>query len=139
MNRSKLALVCVAAAVLCASCSGPERSDAGDTVVSFEDAVRAQDGSAACRALAPSVVESLEEEGEPCAEAVLAGALGEELTERAADAVDVADVATAGVQAQVRTPGDVLFLTVSGDRWLITAAACDARPHRPYDCRLEGQ
>jgi hypothetical protein len=32
----------------------------------------------------------------------------------------------------------VLFLTVSGDHWLVTAAGCDARPDRPYDCVLEG-
>lgn len=136
MARSTLALAGLVA-VLGAACSGPGRSDAADAVRSFEHAVRTGDGEAACRVLAPPVVESLEADGDPCSEAILAGELGTALAERADDA-PARRTATAGVQAQVRTRSDVLFLTASGDRWLITAAVCDPRPDRPYDCRLEG-
>jgi hypothetical protein len=34
--------------------------------------------------------------------------------------------------------GDVVFLTVSGADWLVTAAGCTPRPERPYDCQVSG-
>jgi hypothetical protein len=34
--------------------------------------------------------------------------------------------------------GDVVFLSVFGDHWLITAAGCTARGDRPYDCTVMG-
>ena len=34
--------------------------------------------------------------------------------------------------------GDVVFLSMFGNRWLITAAGCQPRGDRPYDCTLKG-
>jgi hypothetical protein len=42
----------------------------------------------------------------------------------------------AGRQAQVRLGGDTVFLARSGDGWVVTAAGCDPRPDRPYDCEV---
>lgn len=42
----------------------------------------------------------------------------------------------AGGQAQVRTAGDAVFLALSGDRWVVTAAGCEPQGDRPYDCEV---
>lgn len=119
----------------------PDAATAGAAAQDFYRAIAAGDGETACALLAPVTVESLEDDtGEPCADGVLEGEVGETLTARATDATTRATRATrvAGRQAQATLADDVVFLTVSGDRWLITAAGCDPRPHRPYDCVLEG-
>ena len=123
---------------LLAGCGRPDAAAADATAEHFYQAVEAAEGADACSFLAPATVENLEDDaGEPCADAILAGEVGDTLTSRADDATDpVARVA--GRQAQAVLPMDVVFLTVSGDHWLITAAGCDARPQRPYDCVLEG-
>jgi hypothetical protein len=129
-----VALVIVAAT----ACSSPAqvRDDVADVAQEFYAAVGDGDGEAACTLLAPAVVEAVEdEEGEPCADALTSGDLGAALSARASDG-DVT-VRRAGGQAQARTPQDTLFLAASGDTWVVTAAACDPRPPRPYDCALE--
>lgn len=129
-----LALVLVASA----ACSSPAqvRDDVADVVRQFSAAVDAGDGEAACALLAPAVVDAVEDdEGEPCAQALTSGDLGAELVSRVADGE--VTVRRAGGQAQARTPQDTLFLAASGDGWVVTAAACDPRPPRPYDCALE--
>lgn len=129
-----LALVVVAAA----ACSSPAqvRDEVADVAQEFYAAVDAGDGDAACALLAPAVVEAVEdEEGEACAEALTSGDLGAELGSRT-PAGDMT-VRRAGGQAQARTPQDTVFLAASGDTWVVTAAACDPRPPRPYDCALE--
>ena len=68
--------------------------------------------------------------GQPCPDAVLAADL--------ADARDVQDSQAFGRAAQVLMDGDVVFLSVFDDRWLITAAGCTPRGDRPYDCTLKG-
>jgi len=131
--------VLVGAAVLVGGCTGrPGTATAGEVAQEFYRAVAADQPEAACALLAPMTVESLEDDaGAPCQDAILAGDVGDTLLARAADAVDP-EATVAGRQAQVTVASDVLFLTVSGDTWLITAAGCDARPDRPYDCVLEG-
>lgn len=129
-----LTLVLVASA----ACSSPAqvRDDVADVVRQFSAAVDAGDGEAACALLAPAVVDAVEDdEGEPCAQALTSGDLGAELVSRVADGE--VTVRRAGGQAQARTPQDTLFLAASGDGWVVTAAACDPRPPRPYDCALE--
>ncbi|GEK20910.1 hypothetical protein CXY01_14300 [Cellulomonas xylanilytica] len=116
----------------------PGTETAGTTAEEFYRAVAADDGPGACALLAPTTVEALEEDsGEPCDEAVLDGEVGDTLTARADDAAGPT-ARVAGRQAQVVLTTDVVFLTVSGDHWLVRAAGCDARPDRPYDCVLEG-
>ena len=61
----------------------------------------------------------------------------ERCADRARDGVVVEDVHVAGRQAQVVTADDTLFLAVSGDAWVVTAAGCTPREDRPYDCEVE--
>jgi hypothetical protein len=111
---------------------------AESAVTAFYDAVEARDGQVACDLLLPDAAESLEEDAEaPCATAIVEDPkIGRELAHRAADAV-VTEVRMAGRQAQVVTTSDTVFLARSGERWIITAAACEPRPQRPYDCEVE--
>jgi hypothetical protein len=111
---------------------------AADTAArDFYRAIADGDGPKACALLAPATVEALEDDtDQACDQAILDGDVGDTLTSRAQDAADPS-ATTAGRQAQVRLTTDVVFLTVSGSSWAITAAGCDARPDRPYDCVLE--
>jgi hypothetical protein len=117
---------------------GPDGAGADATATTFYRAVAAGDGAGACTLLAPATREALEDDaGGPCSDAILDGDVGDTLTERAGDESGPVS-RVAGRQAQVSTSGDTLFLTISGEHWLITAAGCDPRPDRPYDCVLEG-
>ena len=104
---------------------------AAEVVRVFGAALAAGDGVTACAQLAPAAVQSLDD-----GEQVCAGSIG------AAGVPAVGEVVSAAVfgdAAQVRTGGDVVFLTVLGPRWVITAAGCAPRPDdRPYICVIEG-
>jgi hypothetical protein len=130
----------VAATALCATACAPERptsATAESTVTAFYAAISRSDGAAACDRLAPVVVESLESDAdEPCGDAVLDGDVGDTLAARTS--AGASSTSVAGRQAQVLSTSDVVFLTISRTSWLITAAGCDPRPHRPYDCAIEG-
>jgi hypothetical protein len=130
--RTVVALAALGVAVT-AGCAGP-----GVLEADAEAAVKAGDGQAACDLLLPDAAESLEQDAEaPCATAVVEDPrAGQELAHRAADA-GVTEVHVAGMQAQVVTASDTVFLARSGERWIITAAACERRPERPYDCEVE--
>jgi hypothetical protein len=54
------------------------------------------------------------------------------------DARDVQESQAFGRGAQVQLDGDVVFLSIFGGQWLITAAGCQSRGERPYDCILKG-
>jgi hypothetical protein len=138
-TRAVVALAALGVA-LTAGCAGPGvmEADAEAAVTDFYAAVEAGDGQAACDLLLPDAAESLEQDAEaPCATAVVEDPrIGQELAHRAADAA-VSEVHVAGTQAQVVTASDTVFLARSGERWIITAAACEPRPERPYDCEVE--
>ena len=57
--------------------------------------------------------------------------------DRGGTEVVVEDVHVAGRQAQVVTATDTVFLALSGDAWVVTAAGCTPRDDRPYDCEVE--
>jgi len=137
-RRAARVLVPAGLAVLAvAGCAGPGPDDARDVVSALGDAVVAGDGAAACALLLPDAADALAEEtGEPCAQAVTApdGPLADLV---ATGRVVVEDVHVAGHQAQVVTADDTLFLAVSGDGWVVTAAGCTPREDRPYDCEVE--
>jgi len=138
MTRPVLVVAAAAALLLGGCAASPGGADADAVVHEFYAAVADDDGDAACALLAPSALENLEDDtGEPCPDAVLAGDVGTTLVERA-PAGPATSVHVAGRAAQVVLPDDVTFLTVDGDSWRLTAAGCDARPQRPYDCVIEG-
>ena len=131
-RRPALAALAVLPAVLVASGSRVEHdaTAAAGVASAFHRAVQDADGSASCALLAPATVEDLEgSSGQPCPQAVLAQDLP--------DAQDVQDSQAFGRAAQVLMDGDVVFLSVFGDRWLVTAAGCTPRGDRPYDCTLK--
>lgn len=131
-----VAALVVTALAACAT-SRPSGEVATSTTEELYRAIGASDGAAACTLLTPAVVEVLEEDsGGSCDTAVLDGDVGEDLRSRADG--DAVSSRIAGRLAQVMTSTDVVFLTVSGDGWLITAAGCDPREDRPYHCVLEG-
>ncbi|MFE5293309.1 hypothetical protein ACFQ8T_14120 [Isoptericola sp. NPDC056618] len=139
-RRRRLRAPAVAALVAAAAagCAGPGAGDAQDVVTRFYAAVAEGDGDAACSLLlAGAAADLVEEEQEPCPEALLDPAgPGGVLGERAA-AATVEAVHRAGSQAQVLTASDTVFLARSGDTWVVTAVGCDPRGERPYDCEVE--
>ena len=91
------------------------------------------DPRAACALLAPRAAQALEEDGLPCARALVEADLP---TTGAHTSVTVA-----GHSAQVRYAEDTVFLALFDDGWRVTAAGCSrASEHRaePYDCLVEG-
>jgi hypothetical protein len=132
-RRPALAALAVLPAVLVASCStlGPDTTAAAGVALVFHRAVLDGVGHAACALLAAASVEDLVGSyGHPCPYAIL--------TQNLPAAQDVQDTQAFGRAAQVSMDGDVVFLSVFGDRWLITAAGCTPRGDRPYDCTLKG-
>ncbi|QGQ18023.1 hypothetical protein GC089_00495 [Cellulomonas sp. JZ18] len=128
-----------ATVVLAASaCSGTPASGAAvDAATRFYAAVADGDGAAACALLLPDAAESAAaDEDATCAEAVTSGEIGDELSSRAGG-LGEASAHVAGRQAQVLFAADTVFLTRSGSGWVVTAAGCDARPGRPYDCEVQ--
>lgn len=110
-----------------------ERTDAASTVaVQLLTAVQAEDGAAACAALAPETLSELEESADkPCATAILE----EDLPAPAP--VTSADVY--GQWAQVVLSDDTVFLAMFPGGWRVVAAGCTPRTDRPYDCTLQGE
>ena len=128
-----LTALAVLPVMLVTSCStlGPDTAAAAGVASAFHRAVRDGDGHAACAFLAPATVEDLEgTSGQPCPAAIL--------TQDLPEAQDVQDSQAFGRAAQMSMDGDVVFLSVFGDRWLVTAAGCTPRGDRPYDCTLKG-
>lgn len=121
-----------------AACAAPGSADARGVVEDLADALAAGDGDAACALILPAAADALAaDEGEPCADVVTApdGPLAG-LTAAGTEVV-VEDVHVAGRQAQVVTATDTVFLALSGDAWVVTAAGCTPRDDRPYDCEVE--
>jgi len=50
----------------------------------------------------------------------------------------VVGTAADGRNARVVLDGDVVFLTVEGQRWKVRAAGCELQSNAPYDCSLKG-
>jgi len=132
-RRFSTAVVAALPVILVTSCStlGPDTTAAAGAAAAFHRATQDGDGNAACGFLAPATVQDLEgASGQGCPEAILAQDLP--------GAHDVRDSQAFGRGAQVLMDGDVVFLSMFGNRWLITAAGCQPRGDRPYDCTLKG-
>jgi hypothetical protein len=135
-TRSSVAAVALLAVGAVAGC-GPSADAATEAALDFYAAIDAGDGERACAVLALSAAEAVAEDGDSsCADALTSGDVGADLAERAAG-VTAEGARVAGRQAQVRLGTDTVFLARSGSGWAVTAAGCDARPDRPYDCEVE--
>jgi hypothetical protein len=119
--------------LLAAGCSGlnPGSGEAAATAQQFHRLLDAGNAGAACRLLAPGTTEEVES-GNPGSCAAKLSRLG------LAPAAAVLESQAYGREARVRLDGDTLFLTRSGDRWVVTAAGCTARNERPYLCEVKG-
>jgi hypothetical protein len=131
----------IAAAVLLlvtgavAGCA-PSGEAASRVALEFYGAIGDGDGDRACALLSLAAAEAVaDDEGAPCPDSLTSGTVGDALAARAA-AATLHDVRVAGRQAQVLVGSDTVFLARSGDGWVVTAAGCDARPGRPYDCEV---
>jgi hypothetical protein len=133
LRRFHEAVIVALSLVLVTSCSalGPDTTAAAGVASAFHRAVQDGDPNTACRLLAPATIENLEAtSGQSCPEAIL--------TQDLPDARDVQETQAFGRGAQVLMDRDAVFLSVFGDHWLITAAGCQSRGERPYDCTLKG-
>jgi hypothetical protein len=128
------ALVTLLAASGTAACGPTKRGDdAAGVAERFHAALAESDGAAACAELTGETASELEsQEGEPCAEAVLAL----ELPSGGSAASTKVYVTSAAVTLAA---GGTDFLDEGPDGWKVSAAGCrPTAPGMPYDCELEG-
>jgi hypothetical protein len=131
--RAPLAVAAVVLVLLATGCSNlnPGTTAAAETAAKFHSALEAGDTRAACALLAPAAVGKLENGQSGSCPGKLAA-----LSLPAAG--EVGGSRAFGSNAQVQLESDTVFLTLSGDRWKITAAGCTPRGEKPYDCEVEG-
>lgn len=133
-HRRSIALALVAAALAASGCgTGDDRAQARSVVERFYDAVRSDQGQAACDQLSEATVQALEgQTGQTCEEVVtrldyLGGAVG--------------DAHVYLLNAEVGlSSGEHAFLSRERSGWKLTAIGC--RPEgppreRPMDCEVE--
>lgn len=127
-----VAATALLAAVLAGCGADVERAEAGRAADAFTRA-EAGDPSAACGRLAPRTLETVEEDGDPCPQALAQAGLP--------PAGERRGVSVAGHSAQVRYTGDTVFLARFDDGWRVTAAGCEHTSTDeavPYDCAVDG-
>jgi len=111
-----------------------DREDAGAVTERFYDAIRADDGAAACEQLSGAAVKQLESQsGQPCEDVVTRLEYG------GGEIVAVEVYATnAKVDLTSRESG---FLSLEPEGWRLSAIACkpaEGKPRdRPLDCEVE--
>lgn len=128
-RRRRLLVGAVGVGALLAGC-GQDHQALDRTVAQFERAVAGGDGTAGCALLAPATRDSLEHRaGAPCPST---------LPRLRLPPGDVVEAAQWGLEAQVRTTADTLFLTMTEQGWRVTAAGCSPRGEAPYACTVEG-
>jgi hypothetical protein len=130
-------LVALLVAPALTGCGGGRANDddVRQVVERFYDALRQDDGAAACEQLSEAAVEQLEGlSGKDCAEALP----GLQFDGGAITGVQVAIVSA---QATMRG-GELAFLSRGHDGWKLSAAGCKPAPgaeaEQPADCEVEG-
>ena len=125
--RRVLLLLCVSAAALAGCGSGADRARARETVQALNAALQRHDGAAACAQMSAELRRQIaQDEGAPCAKAVLGLGLrgGRPATVRVY--ADAAEVRLAG--------GDTDFLGDTRHGWRVQAVGCRPQGGAPYDC-----
>ena len=123
------ALVTVGVVALTGCGTGSRERDVSGTVERFFEAVRSQDGEAACGLLVPQTRDDLvTAEGQACAEVLPMDRIGG----------TVREVAVWSRWARVGTDEGAVFLTEFGSGWLITAAGCKSNGDAPGHCVVGG-
>jgi hypothetical protein len=125
----------IAAVVVLAGCgTSDDRTAARGVVERFYEAVRAQDGGAACAQLSEATRAAVESQsGQACAEAITR-------LDYAGGAIERAEVYLTSARVRVRG-GESAYLDRGPGGWRISAVACKAQdglPDRhPMDCEVE--
>lgn len=118
------------AAFAAGGCSQEQDAASVETTArGFFAAVVAGDGDGACALLSPDARSGLESGGSSCAEEIVKLPLR-------GGAAGPAEIW--GEQARIRMGSDTVFPTRWASAWRITAAGCERRVGRPYDCEVEG-
>jgi hypothetical protein len=129
------ALIALAAAAALAGCgTSDDRAQASGVVERFYDAVRHEDGAAACAQLTDAARKALESQsGKACAEAVTR-------LDYAGGAIAHAQVFVTSARVDLRG-GEATFLDRGPEGWRISAIACKPQEGpssaRPLDCEAE--
>ena len=96
----------------------------------FQAALRDDDWTGACQLFSEEARGNLESaSGQPCPAA---------LADLHLPTGPASSIEVWGDNAQVRLEAGVLFLAKFRLGWKVTAAGCEPRPDRPYDCAVEG-
>jgi hypothetical protein len=124
-----VALTALAASVAGGCSTAEDEASIESTTRKFFGAVAEKDGAGACALLTPDANESLEPAGARCSEEILKLPL---------EGGETGPPEIWGEQARIRVGAETVFLTrwASGGR--ITAAGCEPRHGKPYDCEVEG-
>ncbi|WP_344345541.1 hypothetical protein [Kitasatospora putterlickiae] len=122
----------VALAALCGCGSLSDREDAvAATAARFESALAGGDDALLCATLAPGTRQELEDTAKSGCDRAMPGS-------EVPKASGVRRIDVYGAQARVVLDGDTLFLSSFPDGWKVTAAGCEPRPRKPYNCELKG-
>lgn len=129
-----LAVLALPALAGCTSLA-PDAPSAEGVAVAFAAAIDGGNAAEACAMLARGTVEEIESsEGAACEQAILSLGLPGGGQGRTAEAF--------GRGAIVELDNDTVFLVGDGNGdvrgWRITAAGCEPRTDRPYDCIVKG-
>lgn len=118
--------------VLLSGCGWADgESGAEAAVTAWHSALADGDPAAACHLLAPSTRAALEQDsGQPCAQALAAAGLR--------PGAPVKGTTVWGRAARAQTGDDVMFLSVQGDRWVVSDAGCELLGDLPADCMITG-
>jgi hypothetical protein len=127
--RDQLLTLTVSVSLAGCAASPGESADAAARARSLFQAVDRHDGRAACAALAPAAAESLATGGSACEDEIMKVGL---------TGGPISHVQVWSDRAQLRAGSDTVFLAqFGGHGWKVTAAGCEPRRDRPYDCEIE--
>jgi hypothetical protein len=127
MSRVPVLMVCVLVVGATGCGTSADRDQARSAAQTLYAAVQRHDGAAACAQMSPSLrAQLVDDEGSPCARAVLKLKLQGRRPAAVRVYADAAEVRLAG--------GDTVFLGDTREGWRVEAVGC--RPHGPgpYEC-----
>jgi hypothetical protein len=132
---SRLVPLAALVALLAAGCgSSDDRDQARATVERFYDAVRADDGQAACEELGDPLLEQVESQTQQSCDSVITR------FEYEGEAVTAVEVYITNAKVDLRS-GESAFLSREDDGWRLSAIACKAEKgkpaDRPFECEAE--
>lgn len=130
--RTGAVVICTLAAALTASGCGTadERDEVRAVVAAFYDAIRSDDGGAACSQLSGSLFEQVESQTQQsCPDAITR-------FEYEGGAVVAAEVYITNAKVDLRS-GESAFLGRESDGWKLSAIACKAEKGKPADRPLK--